>query len=103
MGKGGGGKEREVRRGARVETYNNNKAAEDQVPQKVLLPVELGMCCFQLTGILVNKVCVHDNANLWTRQKEACDEAPYLGGQLENFGIVEVEPLVRDEAKVAAD
>lgn len=98
-----GARERDGERGAPAVTYHNGNAAEDQVPKKVLLPVELGMGCLQLASILVNKVRVHDNADFRARQKEAGKETPYLGRQLEDFGIVEVEPLVREEAKVATD
>lgn len=74
------------------ETYQNDRPAEHHVPQQVLLPVELGMCCLQLTQVLEDEVCVHDYAQFGPCQEEAGDKSPNLGREFENLEIVEIEP-----------
>lgn len=57
----------------------------------------------KLAQILKHKVCVHHYAQFRPCKEEAGDEAPYLGWELEDLVVVEVEPLDGDHAKVTAD
>lgn len=66
-------------------TYHNDEAAKNQVPQQVLLPVELGMCGFQLAQILKYEVCIHDYAQFGACQEEAGDKSPNLGREFEDL------------------
>lgn len=84
-------------------TYQDDKATENQVPQQVLLPVELGMCRLQLAQVLEDEVCVHDYAQLGACQEEAGDKSPNLGRQFEYLEVVKVEPLNGEEAKMTAN
>lgn len=88
---------------ANCKTYHNDRAAENQVPQQVLFPVELGMCCLQLTQILEDEVCVHDYAQFRACQEKAGDKSPNLGRELEDLEVVEVEPPNGEDSKVTAN
>lgn len=84
-------------------TYHDGKATENQVPQQVLFPVELGMCGLQLAQVLEHKICVHDDAQFRACQEEAGAKSPNLGREFEDLEIVEVEPPDREEAEVTAN
>lgn len=84
-------------------TYGDDGAAEHQVPQQVLLPGELWVCRLKLVGILVHEVCVEDYAQLWTGKEEAGDKSPYLGRDLEDLQVVEVEPGIGKDAHVTTN
>ena len=84
-------------------SYNDDCAAEDQVPEEVLLPAKFGVRGLQLARVLEDKICVHDDAQLRACEHEAGDEAPYLGRQAEELQVVEVDPGVGDDFHVAGN
>lgn len=87
-------------RATKAKTYNNNQATENNVPQQVLFPVELGVRCFKLACVLIDEVCIHHNAQLWPSDKEASHKSPYLRWEFEDLEVVEVEPRVRENAEM---
>lgn len=92
----GKGAKKKVSWGLGGSTYQDDGAAEDQVPQQVLLLVELGICGFELAQVLEDEIRVKNNTELRPSQEKARDKSPDLGRQFEDLEVVKVEPGNRE-------
>lgn len=75
----------------KTETYDDEAAHGDQVPEHVLFPRKSGIAHFNLAQVLIRPHRVQYEAEFWTREEKRRHEPPYFRWEPEQPALVEVD------------